>query len=78
MRNNPPAAHVDDEDRLVDTTEAARKMGISRWTVRRLINSGALPTVRLRGPRGTVRRLLIDVKDIALLISQSKEREGQA
>jgi excisionase family DNA binding protein len=77
MHSEPSRSTLDGDDRLVDTVEAARRMGVSRWTVRRLINSGALPTVRLPGPRGNVRRLLVHMKDVSLLISQSKEREEQ-
>jgi hypothetical protein len=72
--------------RLVDRDEAARYVGsVSADTIDRLINSGELPIVRLpaqrsrnggHGVTGVNRRILIDVRDLDLLIERSKERRA--
>ena len=61
--------------RLLTVLEAASRLGLSRWTVRRLIDAGALPVVRFGTDQRRVRRLLIDAADIEKLIESSKERE---
>lgn len=63
---------------LLDLAAAAARLGVSRWTVRRLIDTGALPVVRLPGRRGVVRRLLVEANDVETLISASKEQEPLA
>jgi len=56
--------------RLVSLAEAAATLSISIATARRLVRSGRLPVVRLS------RRLLLDTRDLDILISGSKERVG--
>lgn len=67
--------------RLVDKDAAAQFLSTSTDTIERLIQSGALPIVKLpveraengRGKTGSSRRVLIDVKDLNTLIERSKE-----
>ena len=66
--------------RLMRLPEAARYLSLSYWTVRDLIGSGEIPTVRLPSP-GTrdgrsLRRILIDVRDLDALIAKWKERSA--
>jgi excisionase family DNA binding protein len=56
--------------RLVSLSEAARILGVSLGTARRLVQSGRVPVVRLS------RRLLVDLRDLDTLIAGSKERVG--
>ena len=56
--------------RLYNVTEAAEYLGRSTWSVRRLIWSGALPTVR----HG--RRVQVDVWDMDSFIEQNKVTEA--
>ena len=61
---------------LIDIRTAATLLGVSRWTVRRLIDTGDLPVVRLpSGGGSTRRRLLLDPTDVAALIHGSKVRD---
>lgn len=46
---NRPSVKEEAETRLITQEEAARRLGISRTTVWRLIKEGALLTVRQRG-----------------------------
>jgi len=55
--------------RLFTLTEAATYLGRSTWSVRRLIWSGELPSVRAGG------RVHVDVKDMDEFIERNKERE---
>lgn len=70
MRENTSTAPTPTPDvlssgpRLVDVAAAARQLGVSVWTVRDLIERGALPRVELPG----VRRVLVDVRDVERLI----------
>ena len=67
--------------RLIDKDVAGQYLGTSTDTVERLIQSGALPIVKLpveradngRGKMGSSRRVLIDVRDLDALIERSKE-----
>jgi excisionase family DNA binding protein len=52
--------------RLLRLPEAASLLGVSVWTLRRLISAGKLPVVRL------TRRIQVDVKDLERLIEHSK------
>ena len=62
--------------RLLSLADAAALMAVSRWTVRRLIDIGALPTVRLPAADGRARRrILLDAADIQALIDRCKECE---
>ncbi len=55
---------------LVNVREAAACLRVSQDGVRTLIADGQLPVVRLGG----LRRVLIDLQDLAVLIAQSKAR----
>jgi len=57
------------ESRLVSVKIAADYLGVSPWTVRDLITTGALPRVSLPG----VRRVLITTADIERLIARSRD-----
>jgi excisionase family DNA binding protein len=70
-------AHQDD-GRLVDLQSAARLLHVSRWTIRRLVDSGQLPVVRLPFRDSHVRRVLFDRADLERLIARSKETEPQS
>ena len=67
--------------RLVDKDVAGQYLGTSTDTIERLIQTGALPVVRLpvehrrsgRSRTGVSRRVLIDVRDLDALIERSKE-----
>jgi excisionase family DNA binding protein len=58
------------ERRLLTIQEAARYLGRSGWSVRRLVWAGELPCVR------GGRRVHIDVMDLEVFIAQHKVREG--
>lgn len=68
--------------RLLDKDESSVYLGASIDTLKRLIQTGELPIVRLpaererngRGRPGACRRVLIDVRDLDDLIDRSKER----
>lgn len=60
------------EPRLVDLEGAARFLAVSSWTVRDLVAAGLLPLVKLPTPRGTLKRLLFDVRDLHRLVEVSK------
>ncbi len=55
--------------RLYSLPEAAHYLGRSTWSIRRLIWSGELPSVRAGG------RVHVDVKDMDEFIERNKERE---
>jgi len=55
--------------RLYSLPEAAHYLGRSTWSVRRLIWSGELPSVRAAG------RVHVDVQDMDEFIERNKERE---
>ena len=54
--------------RLLKLDEAATWLGVSTTTVRRLMWSGKLPSVRI------LRRIRIDIRDLDQFIERSKER----
>ena len=56
--------------RLIGLQEAARLLGLSVGSVRRLIWQGRLPVVRL------TRRIQVDLRDVERLIEQAKDRLG--
>jgi excisionase family DNA binding protein len=58
--------------RLFSLPEAAIYLGRSTWSVRRLIWSGELPSVRAGG------RVHVDVKDMDSFIERNKVREESA
>ncbi len=55
---------------LLTLREAAQVLGLSPYSVRRLIWSSKLPVVRL------TRRLQVDLRDLERLIEQTKDRSG--
>ncbi len=59
--------------RLYSIKEAAVYMGISAWSLRRLIWNGLLPAVRRRGWK----RILVDVVDMDHYIEENKVLEPQ-
>ena len=56
------------EQRLMGLQDAARLLGLSIGSVRRLIWRGRLPVVRL------TRRIQVDLRDVERLIEQAKSR----
>jgi excisionase family DNA binding protein len=64
------------EQRLIGANEAAKYLGLSYWTLRELIWSGAVPLVQLPSKNGgRLRRILVDKGDLDKLIERSKEHE---
>ena len=63
--------------RLIGLQAAARYLGVSYWTMRDLAMGGAIPIVRIPCPRArderTIRRVLIDLRDLDAFIEQNKE-----
>lgn len=63
--------------RLLDLKAAGAYLGISYWTARTLVDTGALPTVKLpmcpRSDGRVLRRILIDRKDLDALVEANKE-----
>lgn len=51
------------ESRLIRTCEAARVLGVSVWTIRRMAQSGTLRPVKL-GPRAHLRFRRRDLDDL--------------
>jgi len=64
--------------RLLGEEDAGRYAGVSRWSIRAWIESGKLPTVKLPGVNGDMRRVLVDRADLDKLIEHSRmaAREG--
>jgi excisionase family DNA binding protein len=64
--------------RLLNLDQAAEYLGISYWSVRDMVQSGMLASVRFPAPRArdgrTIRRTLIDRQDLDQLVDQWKER----
>ncbi len=58
------------EPLLLTVQEAARILGTSTATIRRLVWAGKLPVVRL------TRRVQIDTRDLERLIERVKDRSG--
>jgi hypothetical protein len=63
--------------RLMDLRTAAAYLGRSYWTLRDLALNGHVPIVRIPSPRAhdgrALRRILIDSRDLDLLIERWKE-----
>ena len=60
------------EQRLMGANEAAKYLGLSYWTLRDLIWSGAIPLVQLPNKKGgSLRRILVDKADLDKLIERS-------
>jgi predicted site-specific integrase-resolvase len=77
-----PAHHPHQDShpvQLLSLRAVAGALGISYWTARELVVSGALPAVRLpsvRSKRGANRKLLVDARDLERLIERSKEAQA--
>lgn len=67
-----------DAARLLSVPEAAIYLGLSYWTVRDLVAAGTVPSVKVPAPRArdgrTVRRTLVDRRDLDSLVETWKER----
>jgi excisionase family DNA binding protein len=61
-----PKQTCDDYSRLLSTACAARYLGVSAWTVRRLVYAGELPAQRGK-------RMRFDKKDLDRFIEKTKE-----
>jgi hypothetical protein len=64
--------------RLLDLEQGAKYLSCSCWTLRDLESSGVLRRVRVPLPNGgELRKLLFDVQDLDVLISQWKDGGGR-
>jgi excisionase family DNA binding protein len=65
---------VKDEQQLMGANDAAKYLGLSYWTLRELIGSGAIPSVQpLNNNGGRLRKFLVDKNDLDRPIERSKE-----
>ena len=64
----PPKISPGQTRRLLSLNEAATLLGVSTASIRRLMWSGKLPSVRI------LRRIQIDIRDLDRFIERSKER----
>jgi excisionase family DNA binding protein len=75
---NSAAAEI--TPRLLNLNQAAEYLGISYWSVRDLVQSGMLASVKLPAPRArdgrSIRRTLIDRQDLDQLIELWKEQNA--
>ena len=66
--------------RLFSLPDAALYLGISYWSVRDLVANGTLPRVKLplrgNGDGRSLRRILIDRRDLDRLIDTNKEADA--
>jgi excisionase family DNA binding protein len=66
----------------MDLRTAAAYLGCSYWTLRDLVLNGHIPAVRIPSPRAhdgrTMRRILIDSRDLERLIERWKEVNNTA
>lgn len=69
------AAKLPQIARLLNLSEAEKITGLSRFSIRRLIDRGELPAIK--GSASGLRRVLVDAADIAALIDRWK-RESAA
>ena len=60
--------------RLLGEEDAGRYLGISRWSIRSLIDAGKLQPVTLPGTVGDMRRVLLDRDDLDALVVACKGR----
>ena len=61
---------------LIDLKELVALLNVKYWTARDLAITGAIPVVKLPSSRakdGTVRRILVDRRDVVRLIDSWKE-----
>lgn len=66
------------QPRLLDFHQAGQYCNVSPWTIRAWVDNGALATVKLPayGKDGrTLRRALVDVRELDRLIESSRETE---
>ncbi len=61
--------HNQQTRRLLKTREATQYLGISRFTLNRLVHDGVLPVVQVSGDGG---KWLIDIADLDAFIARSK------
>jgi len=61
---------IEPAKRLLSQEEAARYLGISKWTLRDLVFRGDLPSVRIK------RRLLVDRQDLDTYLERVKTYPG--
>lgn len=72
---------AEDKPRLISLKEAAKYMGLSFWTVRDYVLQGLIPAIQLPAlrpregekPRQTLRRVLVDRKDLDAFIDARKK-----
>ena len=72
--------------RLLSLRQAAGYLGVSHWSVRDWVLAGYLPVVTLpplrprqgERPRKTLRRVVIDRRDLDLFVEQLKDGPGGA
>lgn len=55
-------------DRLLSTSEAAERLGVSRWTLRRLAQDGELTPMRIRSA------VRYDAADLEAYLSRARRR----
>ncbi|MGD0950042.1 MAG: helix-turn-helix domain-containing protein [Candidatus Binatia bacterium] len=73
-----PPVHTTVAPRLFSVESAAQYLSVSSWSIRDYVASGRLPSVQLPAPRGqgrTMRRVLVDVRDLDVFIESSKGRQ---
>jgi len=67
--------------RLLNLKAAGTYLGLSYWTLRDLVVAGHIPSIKIPCPRArdgsTLRRILIDRKDLDSFIERNKESEPQ-
>ncbi len=63
--------------RLFGVHEAGQYLGVAADTIRELVSAGHLPTVRLPGTNGSLRKILVDVRDLDRLVETYREAPGE-
>ncbi len=56
----------------ITAREAGRRLGLSYWTTRELILSGAIPRLKFPGKHGEMRRLMVSAADVVSFIEKSR------
>jgi hypothetical protein len=85
MTSPAPGSPAVFSPRLLNLRQAAAYLGCSYWTVRDFVLAGLIPVVELPPlraregdrPRKTLRRVLIDVRDLDVFI-ESRKRVGSS
>lgn len=64
--------------RLVGVTDAAKYMGVSRWTMHKWINTGKVPFVQLPSSvsAGDFHKKHVDLNDLDAIIERNKDRNA--